>query len=173
MTATQGSDPCVREWNSALRLADLVHGRLVEVGHTVAVAESLTGGLISVLLTEAPGTTVTFRGGLVVYATDLKHFVAGVRLGDLEEHGPVHSAVAEQLASGARERLAADYGIGVTGVAGPGAQNERPVGEVLIAIGTEAETVVSEHHFDGNRSEIRMKTAQAALADLLRVLGAR
>src|ERR1700712_5066751 len=76
----------------ARRFADLVHGRLVALGRTVAVAESLTGGLISVLLTEAAGTSVTFRGGLVVYSTDLKHSIAGVNIEDLNERGPIHSS---------------------------------------------------------------------------------
>ncbi|WP_018639858.1 CinA family protein [Parafrankia elaeagni] len=86
-----GPDPdhCRRQWADALRLADLVHGRLVTLGRTVSVAESLTGGLISALLTEAPGTSTTFRGGLVVYATDLKNTAAGVDRGDLDRHGPV------------------------------------------------------------------------------------
>ncbi|WP_066070510.1 CinA family protein [Frankia sp. EI5c] len=151
-------------------MADLVHGRLVESGRTVAVAESLTGGLISAFLTTSPGTNVTFRGGLVVYATDLKCTAAGVRPEDLERHGPVHPLIAEQLASGARERLSADYGVGVTGVAGPGAQGGRPVGEVLVAVGSAAGTSVRRHEFDGDRDAVRIAAAAAALGDLVDVL---
>jgi nicotinamide-nucleotide amidase len=68
---------CSETLNEARRFADLIHGRLVALGQTVAAAESLTGGLISALLTEMAATTVTFRGGLVVYATDVKHSIAG------------------------------------------------------------------------------------------------
>jgi nicotinamide-nucleotide amidase len=151
-------------------LADLAHGRLVELGQTVGVAESLTGGLICSLLTEAPGTSVTFRGGLVVYATDLKHTIAGVPLEDLKEYGPVHGTVAGQLASGARLRLQADYGIGATGVAGPGEQDDRDVGEVFIALAAEAGVSAKRYEFEGNRDDIRLATVAAALSDLVDAL---
>jgi nicotinamide-nucleotide amidase len=154
----------------ARRSADVVHGRLVQLGQTVGVAESLTGGLISALLTEAPGTSVTFRGGLVVYATDLKHPIAGVCRDDLERHGPVHGVIAEQLASGARVRLSADYGVGATGVAGPGDQGGRPIGEVFVAVASDSETFSTRYQFGGSRAEIRMAAVAAALSDLLDVL---
>lgn len=156
----------------ARRYADIAHGRLVEAGRTVAVAESLTGGLISVFLTEAPGTSVTFRGGLVVYGTDVKHTIAGVSEDDLAEHGAVHPVVAEQLASGVRDRLGADYGIGATGVAGPGDQDGRPVGEVFIAIASEAGVTAKKYEFAGSREQIRLAAAAAALSDLIGTLQA-
>lgn len=170
MTSDAAPRSCDQRLQEARRLADVAHGRLVELGQTVAVAESLTGGLISVLLTEAPGTSVTFRGGLVVYATDVKHPVAGVRNEDLKRHGPVHARIAEQLASGARERLSADYGVGATGVAGPGNQGGRSVGEVFVAVATVTQVAAKRYHFDGNRSEIRMAAVAAALSELLEVL---
>jgi nicotinamide-nucleotide amidase len=143
---------------------------MVELGQTVAVAESLTGGLLSAVLTEAPGTSVTFRGGLVVYCTDLKHSLAGVRKDDLDQYGPVHEDVAEQLASGARERLGADYGIGATGVAGPGDQGGRAVGEVFIAIASGAGVTTKRYEFKGNRDDIRKATVAEALSGLIAVL---
>lgn len=151
----------------ARRHADQVHSRLVELGATVATAESLTGGLIGALLTEAPATSATFRGGLIVYGVDTKNHMTGVEADLLREHGPVHPAVAEQLATGARERVDADYGIGVTGVAGPGTQGGRPVGEVHIGIASPTGVTSREYHFEGNRHDIRAATASAALADLL------
>lgn len=165
-------DPGTADFRDALRFADLAHGRLVELGRTVAVAESLTGGLISVLLTAAPGTSVTFRGGLVVYATDLKHSVAGVRSEDLDVLGPVHEVIAKQLAAGARRRLGADYGVGVTGVAGPGEQNDRPVGEVFVAVASGVGAVGERYRFEGTRDEIRTAAATAALSDLVEILDA-
>ncbi len=161
-----------QHWQEARRFADLAHGRLVEQGRTVAVAESLTGGLISVLLTEAPGTSVTFRGGVVVYATDLKHTIAGVDEDALDKHGPVHSVIAEQMASGVCDRMRADYGIGVTGVAGPGRQDDSPIGEVFVAIAVDGEVACSRHKFDGTRNEIRLATAAAALSDFVAALEA-
>lgn len=156
-----------QSWREAVRLADVAHGRMVERGRTVAVAESLTGGLISAALTAAPGTSVTFRGGLVVYSTDLKHRLAGVDAKLLDEKGAVHPAVAEQLASGARERLGADYGLGATGVAGPGEQDGRPVGEVWIAVASEAGSSAVRHAFGGGRDGIRMATVHAVLSALI------
>jgi nicotinamide-nucleotide amidase len=161
---------CGQQWQAARRSADRAHGRLVELGRTVAVAESLTGGLISALLTEAPATSVTFRGGFVLYATDLKHAVAGVDEDALEKHGPVHSEIAEQMAAGVRDRMQADYGIGVTGVAGPSGQHDSPVGEVFVAISCDASLASSRHQFDGSRNEIRTAAVAAALSELVAVL---
>lgn len=154
----------------ARRYADLAHSRLVELGATVATAESLTGGLLGVLLTEAPATSVTYRGGLIVYGVDTKRHMAGVDDDLLAEHGPVHPEVAAQLADGARERVAADFGVGITGVAGPGMQGGRPVGEVHVGVAGPTGVVTHEHHLDGTRGEIRAAAAAAALADLVRML---
>lgn len=100
----------------------------------MAVAESLTGGLLAASLTETAGASATFRGGLVVYATDLKASVAGVPETLLRERGPVHSDVALALARGACRVCGADWGVGLTGVAGPAEQGDRPVGTVCIAV---------------------------------------
>jgi nicotinamide-nucleotide amidase len=154
----------------ARRLADVAHARLVEIGATVAVAESLTGGLVSAFLTAAPNTSVTFRGGLVVYAADAKHDVAGVDRAALDEHGPVHETVATQLAIGARTRLGADYGIGVTGVAGPGEQNGHPVGEVYVAVASGDDVEWWRHELPGNRDGIRLGAVAAALGRLVAMI---
>lgn len=151
----------------ARRSADRAHSRLVELGATVATAESLTGGLIGFLLTEAPATSATFRGGMIVYGVDTKHRMAGVDDSLLSEQGPVHPDVAEQLAIGARDRVDADYGIGITGVAGPGSQGGRPVGEVHVAIASAHGASSREYHFEGTRDEIRKAAAAAALSDLV------
>ncbi|MEP6561032.1 MAG: nicotinamide-nucleotide amidohydrolase family protein, partial [Nakamurella sp.] len=103
-------------------------------GVTVATAESLTGGLLAALLTEVPGSSAVVRGGLIVYATQLKHDLAGVDANLLTERGPVDPVVAAQLADGARRRCGADIGIGLTGVAGPDPQNGIAVGTWFCAI---------------------------------------
>ena len=88
-------------------------------GETLAVAESLTGGLLAATLVDVPGASRVFRGGLVVYATDLKATLADVPAELLAAEGPVHPAVATALAVGARRRCGADWGVATTGVAGP------------------------------------------------------
>lgn len=103
-------------------------------GLTVATAESLTGGLLAALLTEIPGSSAVVRGGLVVYATDLKHRLAGVDKVLLAERGPVDERVAAELADGARRECGADVGIGLTGVAGPDPQNDIAVGTWFCAL---------------------------------------
>ena len=105
---------------------------LVAAGATVAVAESLTGGLLTAALTEPAGASNAVRGGVVVYATDLKATLAGVPVPLLDAEGPVSPDVAGALAAGARDRLGATYGLGVTGVAGPDPQGGRPVGTVYV-----------------------------------------
>ena len=109
-------------------------GALTDRGLTVATAESLTGGLLAACLTEVPGSSAVVRGGLVVYATDLKSTLAGVDPQLLAERGPVDPDVAAALAAGARARCGADIGVGLTGVAGPDPQDGVPVGTWYVAI---------------------------------------
>jgi nicotinamide-nucleotide amidase len=145
-----------------------LHRDLRELNATVAVAESLTGGLVCAELTRTPGASDTIRGGLVVYATDLKVALAGVPEALLAARGPVDRDVALALAHGVRVRLAATYGIGVTGVAGPDAQGDRPVGTVFLAVvGPDGETV-AERHIDGDRSRIRQAAVDVAVELLSR-----
>jgi nicotinamide-nucleotide amidase len=140
-----------------------LHARLRELGATVAVAESLTGGLVAATLTETAGASATVRGGLVVYATELKRRLAGVPAELLAEHGAVHPDVARWLARGARERLDATFGLGVTGVAGPDPQDGREPGTVFAAIaGPDGETV-REARFAGDRAAVRAQAVQLCL----------
>src|SRR5262249_37641423 len=120
--ASAGADPAA------------VHAALLARNATVAVAESLTAGLLAAALTETPGASRTFRGGVVVYATDLKASLAGVPADLLAAHGPVSAPVAEALAVGVRQRLAATYGVALTGVAGPEPQGGQPVGTVYVGV---------------------------------------
>jgi nicotinamide-nucleotide amidase len=112
----------------------VVHGLLAERGGTVAVAESLTGGLLGAELTAMPGSSATFAGGVIAYATPLKHSLLGVSEDLLAAHGAVHPDVAAAMARGVRERLGASYGLAVTGVAGPEPQDGHPVGTVHVAV---------------------------------------
>ncbi len=143
-------------------VADL-QARLIELGVTVAVAESLTGGLLSAALTETAGASAVMRGGLVVYATELKETLAGVSGELLAERGAVDGDVALGLARGVRTRLSATFGLAVTGVAGPDEQDGVAVGTVFVALaGPDGETV-ARRDLTGDRSEIRHAAVGAAL----------
>lgn len=152
----------------------VVHGLLADRGATVAVAESLTGGLLGAELTEMPGSSATFAGGVTAYATPLKHVLLGVPSELLAEHGAVHPEVAAAMAEGVRERLGATYGLSVTGVAGPEPQDGHPVGTVHIAAaGFGGDPVIRSLRLPapadgaGTRAPIRRMSVVNAL-DLLR-----
>jgi nicotinamide-nucleotide amidase len=148
-------------------LDGVVHALLGQAGQTVAVAESLTGGLLGAALSKRPGSSETFRGALVVYATDLKQTLAGVPGPLLEAEGAVSERTAAALAEGARDRLGADWGVGVTGVAGPTEQEGKPVGTVHVAVAGPATTQVRTLQLRGDRERVRALAVTGAL-DLLR-----
>ncbi|WP_408663471.1 CinA family protein [Jatrophihabitans sp.] len=147
-------------------LLERLHRNLAEQQQTVAVAESLTGGLLAAALTSTAGASVAFRGGLVVYATDLKARLAGVPENLLAEQGPVAAQVALELARGVRDRLSASWGVGVTGVAGPTPQDGKPVGTVFLAVAGPGNGIesVSELNLIGNRNTIRAQAVEQAVA---------
>lgn len=140
---------------------------------TVAVAESLTGGLLTAALTEPAGASNAVRGGLVVYATDLKATLAGVPVPLLDAEGPVSPDVAGALAAGARDRLGATYGLGLTGIAGPDPQGGRPVGTVYVGLAGPGGGHVRRLTLSGDRAAIRGAAVQAAMAELLAALRKR
>jgi nicotinamide-nucleotide amidase len=133
-------------------------------GATVAVAESLTGGLLTAALTAPAGASVVVRGGLVVYATDLKAALAGVPAPLLAAQGPVSPDVAAALAAGARDRLGATYGLSLTGVAGPDPQGDTPVGTVFAGVAGPGGGEVRRLALTGDRAAIRTASVRAALA---------
>jgi len=139
-------------------------------GQTLAVAESLTGGMIAAAITDIPGASVVFRGAVVAYATDSKHTMLGVDERLLAQVGAVHPDVAVAMASGARQRFGASYGLASTGVAGPDPQDGQPVGTVFLAIvGPGGQDVVAPL-LAGDRAEIRRSAVAHALALLSRSL---
>jgi nicotinamide-nucleotide amidase len=135
---------------------------LADRGETLAVAESLTGGLLAASIVDVAGASKVFRGGLVVYATDLKATLAGVPASLLSSHGPVHPEVAAALASGARQRCGADWGLAATGVAGPDPQDGIEPGTVYVAVDGAA-SAVRHLRLAGDRAAIRAATVAAAL----------
>ncbi|WP_171112882.1 CinA family protein [Streptomyces sp. Z423-1] len=153
--------------------------RLLTVrGETVAVAESLTGGLVAAELTAVPGASKAFRGSVTAYATELKHELLGVDATLLAQRGAVDPQVAAQMAAGVRKALGADWGIATTGVAGPEPQDGQPVGTVFVALdgpfgpasGSAGGGKVEALRLNGQRAEIRMESVRSVLALLLREL---
>jgi nicotinamide-nucleotide amidase len=140
-------------------------------GETIAVAESLTGGMLAAALTDVPGASAAFRGGMVTYATDLKATLLGVPAALLDRHGAVHPAVAAAMAEGARHRMAATVGAATTGVAGPDPQDGHPVGTVHIAVSSAGGgTTVRSLALSGDRHQIRSATVERLLGLLIGML---
>lgn len=137
-------------------------------GATLAVAESCTGGLVAQRLTSISGSSRSFVGGAVVYSNRLKKLFAGVPESTLETHGAVSREVAAALAEGILRKTSATYGVGVTGIAGPGGgSEEKPVGLVYVGVSDGKQTEVVERRFAGARETIRAWASQQAL-DLVR-----
>ncbi len=151
-------------------LAAVVLDRCRALELKLAVAESCTGGMLGERLTSVPGSSDVFLGGVIAYHNDVKKQLLGVRAEDLERYGAVSEEVALQMAAGVRESTAADVGVSVTGIAGPGGGTpEKPVGLVWIAIdGSDAKA--RRFHVAGDRAEIRQRAAQAALEMVRRTL---
>ena len=144
-----------------------VHAQLAERGASVAVAESLTGGLLGAALTSMPGSSATFRGGVLVYATDLKETLGGVPGPLLHAEGAVSAEVAAAMAAGVRDRTGATYGVALTGVAGPDLQEGHPAGTVFVAVAGPAGGQVRSLRLPGDRAAIRAGAVDVAL-DMLR-----
>jgi nicotinamide-nucleotide amidase len=142
-----------------------VVGRLLSVrGESLAVAESCTGGLVADWITNVPGSSGYFLGGVVAYSNALKEKLLGVPASILREEGPVSGAVAEAMARGVRTLVGADYGAAVTGLAGPdGGTPEKPVGLVFVAAANGQRTVSERYEWRGSRLVIKRRAAQATL----------
>jgi nicotinamide-nucleotide amidase len=151
-----------REWDKALV------GRLSRRRQTLALAESCTGGFIANRITNVPGASKIFFGGVVAYSNGVKRKFLGVRPETLARHGAVSEAVAREMAAGARKKFGADFAIAVTGIAGPGGGTKaKPVGTVFIALADA--TGVEMKHFLNRHDREKFKQVTAAQAlDLLR-----
>lgn len=138
-------------------------------GETLALAESCTGGLIAKRVTDVPGASSWFPGGVVSYADEAKANLLGVAAATLEAHGAVSEETAREMAEGARARLGATYALAVTGVAGPsGGTPEKPAGTTCFALAEEGRTTSETRSFGGGRGRVRLRASQYAL-DMLRL----
>jgi nicotinamide-nucleotide amidase len=154
-------------------LESVVGELLRRQGRTLTVAESCTGGLLAERLTRVPGSSEYFLGGAVVYTDALKTRLVGVPEALLAAHGAVSEEVARAMAEGVRRALASDYGIGITGVAGPGGGSAaKPVGTVHLAVAGPSGVSHRQVRFPGDRERVRWQSSQLALEMLRRLLRA-
>jgi nicotinamide-nucleotide amidase len=153
-------DPLVNDDARAL-IADLTVR-----GQSVATAESLTAGLLAATLAGVPGASVVLRGGLVTYLEETKIALAGVAPQLLDAVGPVAGPTARAMAVGARQRCAATWGVGLTGVAGPEPYDGHPVGTVFMGLAGPVDTEVVQLALTGSRWEIRLAAVYEAVSRL-------
>ncbi|HZD04969.1 MAG TPA: nicotinamide-nucleotide amidohydrolase family protein, partial [Longimicrobiales bacterium] len=149
-------------------IVEAVSTALAAAGRMMATAESCTGGLVAQRMTGRPGSSRIFRGGVVAYADDVKTALLGVDPDDLRREGAVSAAVARGMALGACRVFDAEAGVGITGIAGPeGGSADKPVGLVWYAVALDGRVEARRRIFPGDRTAVRERSAQAALALLL------
>lgn len=142
--------------------------RLGRAGLTLAIAESCTGGRICDRITDVPGSSERFKGGMVAYNNESKVKFLGVSHDTLKAHGAVSEECAIEMAAGAAKAFGADVGISVTGIAGPGgATPQKPVGLVYIGIAWKKEQAAFRYLFDGDRRNVKAQAAEQALRMIL------
>lgn len=162
-TSAAGSETAGADGRDGRVTAAAVVSELRRLGHTLATAESLTGGLLGAAVTAVPGSSAAYRGGVIAYATDLKHTLLGVDADQLERFGAVDGDTAAAMAAGVRLRTAATVAVATTGVAGPGGQEGHPPGTVYLGWADERSASSVRLALSGTRDEIRTATVQAAL----------
>lgn len=151
-----------------LDLAERVGRACLARGTTIGTAESCTGGLVAHWITEVPGSSGYFLGGVVSYSNDVKRALIDVPIGVLEAHGAVSAQVAVAMAIGARGRVGADLAVAVTGVAGPdGGTADKPVGLTYVAVADDRGEAVRRFLWAGERSANKRASAEAALRAIL------
>ncbi len=152
-------------------IAYAVGNLLKSAGATVSVAESCTGGLLGAAITEVPGSSAYFAGGVISYANNVKVNALGVSQVDIDTFGAVSQEVAEQMARGIRNTMKTTYGISITGVAGPdGGTTAKPVGLVWIAVAAPDTITVKRFMFGNDRNVNRQRSVGASLGMLYRML---
>jgi len=156
---------------SGQALEEVIGEQLTARGLTLALAESCTGGLVGNRITNVPGSSRYFLRGYVVYSNAAKVSDLGVKEETLSQHGAVSAETAREMAEGVRRKAGTDFGLAITGIAGPdGGTPEKPVGLVYIALAHQGDTIVERHQFSGARRQIKERSAQAALTMLWRQL---
>lgn len=166
MTHAAGDFPAAHAAPGAVDVTDVAADALrllAESDQTLAVAESLTGGMVAAELTAVPGASRSFRGSVTAYATEIKHLVLGVDAELLKAEGAVNAQVAAEMAAGVRRVMGASWGISTTGVAGPEPQDGQPVGTVFVAVDGPTSRKTVRLRLKGSRAEIRRESARTVL----------
>ncbi len=154
-----------------MKLEKTIGDHLRERGWTLSIAESCTGGLICDLITNVPGSSDYFMGGMVNYSNESKARHLGVPLGDIKKYGAVSSQVAKKMAQGIRKAFGTNFGLSTTGVAGPtGGTKRAPIGRVFIGLASGRRTWVRREDFKGSRREIKKKASEKALQFFYEIL---
>ena len=152
------------------RILNQIHKTLIKNKKTLAVAESCTGGLLCALLTSLSGSSKYFISGVIAYNNKVKTGILRVPARIILRKGAVCPEVAAKMAEQARRLAKTDFGIGVTGIAGPtGGKTPKPVGTVFIAVDSKNFGICEEFHFTGNRAGIRKKAVKESL-ELLKTI---
>ncbi|MBI2423222.1 MAG: CinA family protein [Candidatus Hydrogenedentes bacterium] len=151
--------------------AERLISRILKDNQTLATAESCTGGLLAATITEVPGVSPVFLGGVVAYSNTIKEEVLEVRPDTLDSFGAVSEEVVEEMVRGVCRKFNAHLGIATTGVAGPtGGTKEKPVGKVFVATQVGNEVFITTNLFGGSRTHVRQRTVEQGLGQLLRML---
>ncbi len=152
-------------------LEEVLGGLLVRRGIRLAVAESCTGGLISHRITNVPGSSEYYLGGVIAYAYQVKESLLGVRVESLDRFGAVSQEVAIEMARGVRIHLGAEIGVSVTGIAGPGGGSpDKPVGLTWIGFSTQDREQAWQYIWQGDRFKVKLQSAEAVLRILVEYL---
>ncbi len=169
-TATRDGEAGSAPASDQMSLAATLQAELLRRSQMLATAESLTGGRLGDVLSAAPGASDTYLGGVITYATKVKQSVLGVSDETVEKHGVVSAECAQEMATGVRELVGADYAVSTTGVAGPTTQEGKPVGLVFIGVAGPDGVRSERFEFDGDRAEIREKVVKSAIDLVLEVV---
>jgi len=137
---------------------------LLEKNLSLSICESCTGGMLGSIITEIPGSSKYFKGGVIAYSNEIKNKIIGVKMETLKNFGAVSSQTAKEMAHNVKKITGSDIGISITGIAGPGGGTKtKPVGLVYIGVATGKKVRVKKNIFSGNRQQIRKKACANAL----------
>ncbi|MDO5033918.1 MAG: CinA family protein [Actinomycetaceae bacterium] len=169
-SSPQGLDQTQGREVATYALAAQIVELLTKSRRTIAVAESLTAGMVSASLADVPGASNCLRGGVTTYQTHTKASVLGVGEARLKKTGPVDPEVAKQMARGVAKLFDADFGVATTGVAGPGPSDGHEAGTVYVGVFSDSATRAELFHFEGKRPQVREQATAAALAEVRKLL---
>ncbi|CAN5865506.1 hypothetical protein BH24CHL6_BH24CHL6_02330 [soil metagenome] len=162
------------ELDALVRLAEQARLALGQRDLTVSSAESCTGGLLGHLLTEVPGISRHYRGGIISYSDEVKHSELGVAAATLARHGAVSAETCQEMAEGVRRRLGTDLAVAITGIAGPeGGTTAKPVGLTYVGVADQHGPIVRRFVWQGDRRANKLASARAGLELLLERLSTR